>query len=291
MDAFTKISYYFPCRCITIFQIAANIIISNESECQQQDRNLVISLLVIASLACFFSCFTDVFTSINNQKFIVFILPYYGPICNSLPSEGDKDRLYRYYFFKGHDLIHAILASIAFFLITIFINPVCMCLFPSGLSNGTSRIDSSLIRSIPVIVALIIALMVICLGPPRQLIGFSNVPDTYRPNNFGESDSRSVAVIQNAEELPIDAAVRKSRREDFHTGGDREDIGSNFEHPLYIPPYSHDEDGGNSGVGMTRGLPSSRWSQSNNNSGVVGERMTGVRGSLNNPGLRSSQYQ
>eukprot|EP00201_Polytomella_parva_P001549 CAMPEP_0175073292 /NCGR_PEP_ID=MMETSP0052_2-20121109/20450_1 /TAXON_ID=51329 ORGANISM="Polytomella parva, Strain SAG 63-3" /NCGR_SAMPLE_ID=MMETSP0052_2 /ASSEMBLY_ACC=CAM_ASM_000194 /LENGTH=308 /DNA_ID=CAMNT_0016341023 /DNA_START=74 /DNA_END=1000 /DNA_ORIENTATION=+ len=154
------------------------MIINDTSQCVQQERNLVIAIISLMAVAVFLSSFTDTFTSKNGQKYTVFLAPFYGPICFSLPSEEDKDHLYEFYFFKGRDLAHGFMATIAFTLISIFMNPVCMCLFPSHHNDGTSSFDSSIIRTIPIVVSLIIALMMICLGPPRQLIGFQNVPET-----------------------------------------------------------------------------------------------------------------
>ncbi|KAJ9526100.1 hypothetical protein QJQ45_009535 [Haematococcus lacustris] len=53
-----------------------------------------------------------------------------------------------------------------------------MCLFPSGLADGTSRFDASIVRTVPVVVAIIMAMLMVCLGEPRQMLGFQNVPET-----------------------------------------------------------------------------------------------------------------
>ncbi len=39
-------------------------------------------------------------------------------------------------------------------------------------------LDASIVRTVPIVVALITALMMMCLGPPRQMIGFQNVEET-----------------------------------------------------------------------------------------------------------------
>lgn len=65
-----------------------------------------------------------------------------------------------------------------FLLIIIFTNPICMCLFPSYEFNGTSRFDPAIVRTVPIVIAIIMAMIMVCLGPPRQMLGFQNVPET-----------------------------------------------------------------------------------------------------------------
>lgn len=178
MDAITRVSYYFPTHTLTIFQILSNLVINDQQTCRQQERSLVIAILVLFAVACFFLSFTDTYTAINGQKFWVLIMPFYGPLCFSLPSDEDKDRVYDHFYLKIRDYVHATLATAAFILIMLFTNPVCMCLFPSGDNDGTSRFDAAIVRTVPIVVALLIGCIMVCLGPPRQMLGFQNVPET-----------------------------------------------------------------------------------------------------------------
>lgn len=43
------------------------------------------------------------------------------------------------------------------------------------------RIDPSVVRTVPIVVALMTSMVMMCLGPPRQMIGFSNVDETCPP--------------------------------------------------------------------------------------------------------------
>ncbi|KXZ47852.1 hypothetical protein GPECTOR_32g464 [Gonium pectorale] len=178
MDAITRISYYFPTHTITTFMILGNLVINDSSFCQTQERSLVIAMLVLFGLACFFSSFTDTYTALNGQKFWVLMMPFYGPLCFSLPTDEDKDRVYDFFYLKVRDYIHAILSTAAFVLIMLFTNPICMCIFPSGLKDGTSSFDAAIVRTVPVVVALLLGMVMMCLGPPRQMLGFQSVPDT-----------------------------------------------------------------------------------------------------------------
>ncbi|EFJ44696.1 hypothetical protein VOLCADRAFT_95012 [Volvox carteri f. nagariensis] len=178
MDAITRVSYYFPTHTLTVFQILANLVINDSSYCHDQERALVIAMLVLFSVVCFFVSFTDTYTAFDGQKFWVLIMPVYGPLCFSLPTEEDKDRVYEYYYAKGRDFVHAVLSTAAFVLIILFTNPVCMCIFPSGKQDGTSQFDAAIVRTVPVVVALICGMVMMCLGPPRQMIGFQNVPES-----------------------------------------------------------------------------------------------------------------
>ncbi|GFR47316.1 hypothetical protein Agub_g9004 [Astrephomene gubernaculifera] len=178
MDAITRVSYYFPTHTLTIFQILSNLVINDSSFCQDQERSLVIAMLVLFALACFFASFTDTYTALNGQKFWVLMMPFYGPLCFSLPTGEDKDRMYDHYYLKVRDYVHALLSTAAFVLIVLFTNPVCMCIFPSGVKDGTSQFDAAIVRTVPVVVALLIGLITMCLGPPRQMLGFQNVPET-----------------------------------------------------------------------------------------------------------------
>ncbi|KAG2490176.1 hypothetical protein HYH03_011305 [Edaphochlamys debaryana] len=178
MDAITRISYYFPTHTLTIFQILANLVINDSPKCEDQERSLIIAMLVLFAIACFFSSFTDTYTATNGQKYWVLIMPFYGPLCFSLPTDEDKDRVYDYYYLKIRDYVHAVLATAAFLLIMLFTNPTCMCIFPDPAANGTSQFSDAVVRTVPVVVALLIGMMMICLGPPRQMLGFQNVPET-----------------------------------------------------------------------------------------------------------------
>ncbi len=55
---------------------------------------LLFCLLVIAA------SFTDTYTATNDQKYVVLLMPLYGPLCFSLPSDFDKDRVYEHYYLK-----------------------------------------------------------------------------------------------------------------------------------------------------------------------------------------------
>ncbi|KAL6764035.1 hypothetical protein V8C86DRAFT_3129160 [Haematococcus lacustris] len=178
MDAITRMSAFFPTNTLTSFFIISGIIINDVGTCERQQRQLMIALLVIFGCLHFMACFTDTYTASNQQKFWVFILPFWGPLCFSLPTDHDKDRVYEFYYLRIRDYVHAVLSTATFLLIVIFTNPVCMCLFPSGLADGTSRFDASIVRTVPVVVAIIMAMLMVCLGEPRQMLGFQNVSET-----------------------------------------------------------------------------------------------------------------
>lgn len=182
MDAITRISAFFPTNTITVYIIVSNVIISNSSSCEPQQRQLMIALLVIFCLANMLVCFTDTYTASNGQKFWVFIMPFWGPVCPSLPSDLDKDRVYECFYLKLRDYAHAFISMATFLLVIIFTNPICMCLFPNdGEGNGTSRLDDAVVRTVPVVVAIIMAVIMVCLGPPRQMLGNQNGPETAQP--------------------------------------------------------------------------------------------------------------
>lgn len=181
MDALTRISVFFPTGTLTAFFIMSNIIINDVGDCEPQQRQLMIALVVIFAVMNFLVCFTDTYTGSNQQKFWVLVMPFYGPVCFSLPTDFDKDRVYDHYYLKIRDYMHAMISTLAFLLVITFTNPISMCLFPSGMSNGTTRFDPAIIRTVPVVVAIITSLIMVCLGPPRQMIGYQNVPDTCPP--------------------------------------------------------------------------------------------------------------
>lgn len=58
-------------------------------------------MLVLFSIACFMVSFTDTYTALNGQKFWVIMMPFYGPLCFSLPCEEDKDRVYDFFYLKA----------------------------------------------------------------------------------------------------------------------------------------------------------------------------------------------
>lgn len=181
MDAITRISAFFPTNTLTVYFIMSNVIINDSGSCMPQQRQLMIALLVIFCILNVMACFTDTYTASNQQKFWVFIIPFYGPLCFSLPTDYDKDRVYEFYYLKIRDYVHAFASLLTFLLVIIFTNPICMCLFPGEDDNGTSRFDAAIVRTVPVIVSIIMALSMVCLGPPRQMLGFQNVPETAPP--------------------------------------------------------------------------------------------------------------
>lgn len=180
-DAISRVGTYFPTRSLASFWIVANLIINGQLVCDNQSRQLVIAIMVIFAILVIFSCFTDTYTASNNQSYIVLLMPLYGPICFSLPSDYDKDRVYEFFYLKTRDYVHAFLSMAAFLLIVIFINPISICLFPASSSdpNGSgSRLSTSIIRTLPVLISVILGLAMMCLGPPRQMIGNANCEET-----------------------------------------------------------------------------------------------------------------
>ena len=103
--------------------------------------------------------------------------------------------------------MHAIVATACFILIAIFTNPVCMCLFPSGNKDGPSRFDASIVRTVPIVVSILCGMLMICLGPPRQMLGYQNIPDTVPPAPrtaenpmYGGGSMREPSVIEEGDE-------------------------------------------------------------------------------------------
>ncbi len=178
MDALARVTAFFPFKTLTAFFIMSNVIINNVGDCAKQQRQLLIALLVIFCFVNMLSCFTDTYTATNGQKFWVLLVPFYGPLCFSLPTDYDKDRVYEYYYLRYRDYFHAFASMLAFLLIIIFSNPISMCIFPSGNSDGTSRFDPSVIRTVPILIAIIFSMLMVCLGPPRQMLGIQNVAET-----------------------------------------------------------------------------------------------------------------
>jgi hypothetical protein len=183
-DAISRIGAYFPTRAIASFWVVANLIINGQLVCDNQSRQLVIAILVIFSILVIVASFTDTYTASNGQSFVVVLVPFYGPVCFSLPTDQDKDRVYEFYYLKTRDYVHAFLSMSTFLLIVIFINPISICLFPApsgSTSESGSKLSTSIIRTIPVLIAIIMGLAMLCLGPPRQMIGNANVEETCPP--------------------------------------------------------------------------------------------------------------
>lgn len=97
MDGLTRISYYFPTGSLTVFQIISNLVINDVGDCAEQERQLMIALVVIFSLICFMVSFTDTYTAYNGLKFWVVLVPFHGPVCFSLPTDEDKERVFEYF--------------------------------------------------------------------------------------------------------------------------------------------------------------------------------------------------
>lgn len=91
-------SAYFPAQSITSFWLISNVIINNTQQCDGATRGLLIAIMVLFACSTILCAFTDTYTASNNQKFIVLLIPRYGPICMSLPTDLDKDRVYEFYY-------------------------------------------------------------------------------------------------------------------------------------------------------------------------------------------------
>ncbi len=100
MDAIVRISAFFPFKTITVYVILGNVIINNAAECATQQQQLLIALLVIFCILHILACFSDTYTASNSIKSWVFIIPFYGPLCFSLPTDFDKDRVYEHYYLR-----------------------------------------------------------------------------------------------------------------------------------------------------------------------------------------------
>lgn len=274
MDAVTKIAYYFPTCAITSFWIIANLIINNTNNCSRATqwvilhvilwnaqqklvsthacegyttsclscRQLVSAVLALFCILVVVTSFTDTYTASNGLKFIVLLVPLYGPVCFSLPSDFDKDRVYEFYYLKVSRFIVQIASFIPLngascmldrFVITstllfpwqpsclssslshpspcaciplekvmgthgrsLFISAFtvsqcihtsfkwsafCIRYYEQYILSNVCSIDASVVRTIPIVVALMTSLVMMCLGPPRQMIGFQNVEETCPP--------------------------------------------------------------------------------------------------------------
>lgn len=180
-DGLSRIGAYFPTRAIASFWVVANLIINGQLVCDNQSRQLVIAIMVIFCLLVIIASFTDTYIASNNLAYVVILLPFYGPICFSLPTDYDKDRVYEFFYLKTRDYVHAFISMATFLLIVIFINPIAICLFPAPSgdpNNNGSKLSTSIIRTVPVLISVILGLAMLCIGPPRQMIGHSNVEET-----------------------------------------------------------------------------------------------------------------
>eukprot|EP00798_Chlamydomonas_sp_ICE-L_P014026 gene14026-19963_t len=200
MDALARVSYYFPTRALTAFWALANVIVNNEPECADTERKLLIALVVIFGVMVIVVSFTDTYTASDGQSYPVLIFPVYGPVCYTLPTIEDKDRVYDSYYLKVRDYIHAFISTTVFVLIALFISPISNCMFPSDDEDEGARFDSSTVRTVPIVVALIGSLMMMCLGPPRQMLGYT------ASGKMAESDlarvSRDTATYHDTQPQP-----------------------------------------------------------------------------------------
>lgn len=178
MDALTRVTVYFPTATLASFWVLTNLVISDSGNCQSQEKQLLVAILIIFVILCMASCFTDTYLASDGQKFWVLMMPCYGPVCFSLPSPYDKDRVYDYFYLKNRDYVHALVCVTTFICMVITLNPVSCCFFPNDMFPGTSTFDPVVIRTVPVLIATMAALVMMCLGPPRQCIGYQNKPET-----------------------------------------------------------------------------------------------------------------
>jgi len=153
--------------------------------CGKTEEGLIIALLVITALVNFCLPFTDTYTDGNNRAHNVFIVPWYGPVTGDLPTEQDKDLVYEHYYVKLRDVAAGLISSTTFVLLTLFTNPLATCLFPTvdaaaEPEEGTSSLAASVVRTIPLLVSIFMALLMTFIGPPRQMIGYQNAPSTVR---------------------------------------------------------------------------------------------------------------
>jgi hypothetical protein len=57
------------------------------------------------------------------------------------------------------DYVHALMSVATFLLIVIFINPMSMCFFPSNNFDGTAKFDPAIVRTVPLVVAIIMSMV------------------------------------------------------------------------------------------------------------------------------------
>ncbi|KAF5842839.1 hypothetical protein DUNSADRAFT_4723 [Dunaliella salina] len=217
MDNLSRIASFFPTGTITVYVIIENLVINDTSSCVPQQRDLTIALLIIFSFLHTLCCFTDSYVTSTSTRVIIFMVPFYGPLSNGLPTEYERDKVYENYFLKGRDYAHALVSTTTFVLIMIFTNPISMCLFPSGNDDGTTRFDSAIMRAVPIVVAIIMGLIMMCLGNPRQMMG---MPLSLGPANAIQPNSPQVVgdnpVFNN--KFPPDGGLDTSTIGDEETG-------------------------------------------------------------------------
>jgi hypothetical protein len=73
-----------------------------QNRCYAETKGLIQALVVIASIICFATCFTDTYETLgpSKQRVTVVVVPFYGPVAG-VPTPQDEERVFQFFYVKS----------------------------------------------------------------------------------------------------------------------------------------------------------------------------------------------
>ncbi|CAJ1941146.1 unnamed protein product [Sphenostylis stenocarpa] len=152
-----------PTGTVFVFQFL-NPVVTNSGQCNESRRWLSAVLLVICSLCCTFSSFTDSYTGSDNQRHYAIVTPrglWPSPASNSVDLS-----LYRLWV---GDFVHAALSLLVFVVLGLLDTNTVHCFYP-----GFESTQKSLLQVLPTVIGIIAGGLFMIFPDNRHGIGYPN---------------------------------------------------------------------------------------------------------------------
>ncbi|KAL3692026.1 hypothetical protein R1sor_005677 [Riccia sorocarpa] len=172
MDVVTKLSNLLPTGTFLTFQALAPLF-TNNGECKSTERIMTGILLFVFAVICWVLNFTDSVTTPNGAVYYgivtskgLFSPQFKGSNIPGVGTDGyfydDADHKYRVNIF---DYINGVLDIIVLGVLTMLTAPITTCFYP--------KLSNTIVKTIPVLVAILVGVYFAFAPAPRNGLGFS----------------------------------------------------------------------------------------------------------------------
>ncbi|KAG6542044.1 hypothetical protein Mapa_016554 [Marchantia paleacea] len=167
-DTISKLSNLLPTGTFLAFQAMAPLF-TNNGECGYTEKVMTGVLLLVFAIICWVLNFTDSITLANGSVHygIVTKSGLYNPQFKDSNIEGVTGYFYRddRFIVNGFDFVNGLCDLIALGALTLLTPPISTCYYPN--------ISSTIVKTVPILVAVVVGMYFTFAPAPRQGVGFS----------------------------------------------------------------------------------------------------------------------
>lgn len=169
-DILTQLANVLPTGTFLVFQLLVPLA-TNNGNCHTTEKVVTIITLIVLSILCCLSSFTDSYKAENGVLYygVVTTIGLWNPNFRNLNIVGIQGSTYigggTKYMLQFDDFVNATVSVVAFATISLLTTPVTTCLY--------SNISGSIVKTIPLLVGLIVSVICAFGTNSRHGIGFA----------------------------------------------------------------------------------------------------------------------